>query len=461
MGSAPERPGLPPVLLRGVRLLDAARRLDAVGDVLVRGRCLAEVAPGGLQDAPPEDALIIDAPGAWLLPGTLDLWARLGLPSAAGGRGRLGANLAAAARGGLTAVAPRPDTHPPNDAPPITRLLRSEAAAEGGIRLHPVGALTAGVAGTALAAAAALHAEGVVALSDGNQTVLDAGLFRRALEYARTFGLPVLHRGEDPGLAAGTVAHEGPTASRLGLRASPGAAEAVVVARDLELAELTGTALILGPLSAGASVRLLRAAKARGLEVGALVTVDHLLQTDRAIEGYDVAAKRVPPFRGEDDRQALLEGVRDGTIDAVVSGHDPPRPGRAEAPFADAEGGAATLDLALPRLIGAAASLGLSPLRTAALWTTGPADLLQGRLPARPGLVPGAPADLTLVGPPTGDAEDARPGVAPEEPETHGDGTGRNLPPVRLTMVDGRPVHLDPTLASRLVPFHRPATPSR
>jgi len=427
----------PWLLVRGARLVDPARNLDAEGDVLVRDGHLAAVAPGGLHDPVPEGAMVVPAEGAWLVAGTLDLFPRIGLPSAAGGRGQLGAALEAAARGGYTALAPRPDTQPPNDAPAITRLLRGEADRIGSVRLHPMGALTAGVAGARLAEAAALRDEGIVALSDGDRTVLDAGVFRRALEYARTFALPVFHRGEDPGLAAGAVAHEGPTATRLGLPASPGAAEAVVVARDLELAALTGASLVLGPLSAASSVRLVREAKARGLPLGAIATVDHLRCTDAAVDGYDVAAKRVPPFRSQGDRDALREAARDGTIDALVSGHDPPRPGREDAPFADAEGGAATLEHSLPTLFGLARGGVLSPARAVTLVTGGPGGLLAEATRRPGGLAPGATADLTLVSPASGD-------VASGDGRRHGGGSeGRVL----LTMVEGRLVHLDPRLA--------------
>lgn len=410
------------ILLRGGRLLDPTAGLDGEGDLRIDGPIVDAVAPGG--GLPAGGATVVDCAGCWVFPGAVDLWARVGVPSAAGGRGELGPSLEAAARGGYTAVAPRPDTVPPHDAAPITRLIRSEAAGGVGAAVLPVGALTRGVAGERLSDVAALLDEGVVALSDGERTVHDAALFRRALEYARTFGLPVLHRGEDARLADGAVAHEGPTATRLGLLASPGAAESVVVARDVQLCALTGARLVLGPLSSAESVRLVREARARDLPVEGFASVHHLLWTDEDLGRYDVAFKRTPPLRSAADREALRDAVADGTLAAVVSGHDPPPPGRADAPFADAPGGSDALEVALPMLARLVAEGVLDAGRFVEAASIAPARILGQRRT----LAVGAPADVTVLDPAATPPADAL--ASAGNPPVRG--------AARLTIVHGR-----------------------
>jgi dihydroorotase len=380
------------LLLKGGRVVDPARAIDDVLDVLIESGRVAEV---GSRVAA-RGAEVVDARGLVVCPGFIDLHAHLGEPGRED-RETIATGTRAAAAGGFTAVCALADTEPANDHAGIARSLKARAQAEGAVRVHLVAALSKGRAGAELAEYGDLAEAGCVAVSDAPSPVADSRVLRRALEYARAFSLTVIERADDPALTGGAVMNEGPVATLLGLRGTPPAAEAMAVERDLLLAELTGGRLHLAQVSAAASVGAIRRAKARGIAVTAEVSPHHLLLTDRLVKesGYDTASKTRPPLRGEADREALIAALRDGTLDAIATGHEPATVDEKNVEYDQAAFGIVGLEtavaLALDRLVGPRL---LELGRVVELLSSGPARAL-----ALPGgsLGPGAPGDVTVL----------------------------------------------------------------
>jgi dihydroorotase len=303
----------------------------------------------------------------------------------------------AAAAGGFTAVACMANTVPVHDNRAVTELILKAAARAGWARVHPIGAVSKGMKGEELTEMGDLVAAGAVAFSDDGLPVRNAFLMRRAFLYARHFGVPLIQHAEDLDLTAHGVMHEGPVSARLGLPGIPGVAEDVVVARDLILAEETGGRYHVAHLSTARSLELVREARRRGVRVTCEVTPHHLLLTDEevAASGFSTATKMKPPLRAEEDRQALLLGLADGTVDAIASDHAPHHGDEKDVEFSLAPFGIVgletTVSLCLDRLVGPGhLSLG----RLVELLSTGPARALS--LPGG-SLVPGSPGDVTLL----------------------------------------------------------------
>jgi dihydroorotase len=380
------------LVLKGGRVVDPARSLDDVLDVLIEDGVVAEVAA----KVATRGAEVVDAKGLVVCPGFIDLHAHLGEPGRED-RETIATGTRAAAAGGFTAVCALADTEPANDHAGSARSLTARAQAEGMVRVHLVGALSKGRAGRELAEYGDLAEAGCVAVSDAPSAVADARMLRRALEYARAFALTVIDRADDPALTGNAVMNEGPMATLLGLRGTPTAAETMAVERDLLLAELTGGRLHLAQVSAAASVAAIRRAKARGVGVTAEVSPHHLLLTDRLVKesGYDTASKVMPPLRGDADREALVAALRDGTLDAIASGHQPATVDEKNVEYDQAAFGIVGLEtavaLALDRLVGPRL---LDLGRVVELLSSGPARAL-----ALPGgtLAPGAPGDVTVL----------------------------------------------------------------
>jgi dihydroorotase len=288
------------------------------------------------------------------------------------------------------------NTEPVNDSAAVTQYIIDRARIAGGARVHPIGALSAGLKGQRLAEIGEMHRAGIVAVSDDGRPVMDAALMRRALEYTRMFDLPVIAHEEDVHLADGGCMNEGVTSLRLGLRGIPAAAEEVMIARDIALARLTGGRLHLAHISTAGSVVLVRDAKAQGVAVTAEVTPHHLFLTEEAVEGYGTHAKMAPPLRTRADVDALRAGLADGTIDAIATDHAPHHHDEKEVEFDQAANGVVGLETALPLVLRLAAENVVPLPRLVACLTTGPARLL--KLPAGT-LAAGAPADVTLVDP--------------------------------------------------------------
>jgi dihydroorotase len=294
---------------------------------------------------------IVERPGAWLLPGMVDLHAHLREPGFEG-KEDVASGLRAAAAGGFVDVCCMPNTRPVNDTPVVTQMLVAKGRALGGVRLHPIGAITVGQRGEQLAEMAQLRDAGAVAVSDDGRCVSSSQVMRRALEYASTFDMPLIQHAEDHAMTEGAQMHEGAISTRLGLRGWPRVAEDVIVARDILLSEYTGARYHVAHLSSLGAVRLVREAKARGIRVTAEVTPHHLLLTDASVLGYDTACKVNPPLREPEDVEALRRALADGTIDCVATDHAPHGVLDKQVEFAQAAPGMIGLELCLPLLLG-------------------------------------------------------------------------------------------------------------
>jgi len=332
-----------PVVIRGGRVIDPSQGHDAVADLLMADGRIAGLGQGlGV----PDGAEIVDARGKVVAPGLIDLHVHLREPGredvetvATGAR--------AAAAGGFTAVCPMPNTDPVTDNQAAVGFIVKQAQAAGAARVYPIAAISLGQKGQQLAEFGELVGAGAVAVSDDGHPVVSSHLMRMALAYARTFDIPVADHCEDPTLKANGVMHEGLVSTRLGLRGIPAAAEEIMVARNLLLAELTGGHIHLCHMSTRGSVELIRRAKEKGVRVTAEVTPHHLTLTDEACEGYNTNAKMNPPLREAADVAALRAGVKDGTIDVIATDHAPHHYDAKEREFDDAPFGIIGLETAL------------------------------------------------------------------------------------------------------------------
>jgi dihydroorotase len=362
------------LLVTGGTVVDPVAGRVAAGDVLVVGECIAEVAaPGSLEVA---DAEVLDARGLLVVPGLVDMHVHLREPGYEY-KETIQTGVAAAVAGGFTSVACMANTNPVNDNAAVTQYILDRAKVAGGTRVYPVGAVSQGLEGERLAEIGEMHRAGIVAVSDDGRPLMDAGLMRRALEYTRMFGIPVIAHEEDACLARGGCMNEGVTALRLGLGGVPAAAEEVMVARDIALVRLTRGRLHVAHLSTAGAVALVREAKAQGLAVTAEATPHHLFLTEEAVEGYGTQAKMAPPLRTPADVEALRRGLADGTIDAVATDHAPHHQDEKDCEFATANS-IVGLETALP--------LGLRLVPTASRSAAGRApDDRPGAHPRHPG----------------------------------------------------------------------------
>ena len=305
------------LLVKNGRVVDPMRKIDKIADVLIHDGTIRSIGDRYSSDLP-----VFDATGLIVAPGFFDIHVHLREPGteeaetiATGGN--------AAVAGGFTAVAAMPNTNPPNDNPSITHYIVSEARRSSPARVFPIGAITKGQNGEALAEIGEMFEAGIAGISDDGRPVMNAQLFRRALEYARMFDMPVIQHCEDVNLSKGGVMHEGIYSTRLGLKGIPSAAEETIVSRDVTLTQMTLGKYHVAHLSTRGAVEMVREAKARGVQVSAEVTPHHFSLTDAAVADYDTNAKMNPPLRSADDVAALVEGIKDGTIDAIASDHAP------------------------------------------------------------------------------------------------------------------------------------------
>jgi dihydroorotase len=383
-----------PILITGGRVIDPSRGADAVADVfLVDGRVEAV----GTNIRPEASEIeTIDASGLVVAPGFIDLHTHLREPGNEDVE-TIASGAMAAAAGGFTAVCAMPNTDPVTDNQAAVGFVRAQGERARKARVYPIGAISLGEKGQQLAEFGEMVAAGAVAVSDDGKPVVSSHLMRTALEYARTFGIPVADHCEEPSLTAGAAMHEGIVSTRLGLKGYPSAGEAIMVARDILLAELTGGHVHLCHLSCKESVDLVRRAKEKGLRVTAEVCPHHFTLTHEAVEGYDTNAKMSPPLREAEDREALRQALKDGTIDCIATDHAPHHYDAKEREFDDAPNGIIGLETALP--------LGITELVDAGLLTLPELVLRMSTLPARifnlPGgtLMTGAPADVVVFDP--------------------------------------------------------------
>jgi dihydroorotase len=380
--------------LRGGRLIDPARNFDAEADVLLQDGVVARIG-AGLAGGVGREVRVVDVRGCWVTPGLIDLHTHLREPGQEY-KEDIATGTRAAAAGGFTAVCAMPNTVPPNDTRAVTELMLRRAAEAGVVRVYPVGAITRGLGGETLAEMGELKEAGCVAVSDDGRPVMNAELMRRAMEYARTFGITVVQHCEDLTLSAGGAMNEGQVSTRAGIRAQPSAAESAMVARDVELCALTGARYHVAHVSSAESVRLVREAKRRGLPVTCEVTPHHLTLTDEACARYDTAAKCNPPLRAAADVEAVREGLRDGTIDAVATDHAPHSAVEKEVEFEQAAFGMIGLETAVPLVLELVRAGLLTPSAFVTRLSTAPAAAF-----GLPGgtLAEGRPADVTVVDP--------------------------------------------------------------
>jgi dihydroorotase len=381
--------------VRNGRLIDPAGGMDEPRDLfLADGKVVAEAPPGKLDKAHKPER-VLDARGKWVVPGLIDLHVHLREPGEEY-KETIDSGLRAAAAGGFTAVACMPNTHPANDNRSVTEHVLRQATKVHGARVYPIAAVTVGREGKHLTEFGDLLEAGARGFSDDGACVADAGLFRRALEYARSFDALILQHAQEPRLTVDALAHEGPRATRLGLRGWPRIAEEAIVARDLLLAGYLDCRIHVQHVSSAGSIDLIRAAKAKGVRVTAEVTPQHLWLTDEAIEGYDTAAKVNPPLREESDRGALRDALRDGTLDCIATDHAPHSELEKKIEFDRAAFGMVGLETALPLGLALVRDKVLTPSRLVEALSAAPARVLRvpgGRLAV------GDPADLAIVDP--------------------------------------------------------------
>ncbi len=378
--------------IRGGRLIDPRQGTDDELDVIVQDGRIARIGKG--LDTP-SGALLCDARGRIVAPGLVDLHAHLREPGDEGKETiETGSN--AAASGGFTTICAMPNTNPPNDCRAITMLIRTRAREIGGVHVLPIGAISRGLAGEQLSDFGELKEAGVVALSDDGKCVMNARLMRRALEYARTFDLPIVQHAEDHNLSQGGAMNEGAVATRAGLPGQPAEAEEIIVARDLILVEMTGARYHVAHASTARTVALVRDAKARGLPVTCEVTPHHLMLTEDACATYDTHTKMYPPLRTQADVDALAAGLADGTIDAIATDHAPHSKNSKQVEFDCAAFGIIGLETALPIALSLVARGVLSMQDAIERLTWGPArtfKLHAGTMPE------GSMADVVVIDP--------------------------------------------------------------
>ena len=419
--------------IKNGRVIDPASGMDQPATVYVADNKIVgvgETAPKGFR---PEG--VIDATGCIVCPGLIDLSARLREPGFEY-KATLESEMAAAAAGGVTRLVCPPDTDPPLDEPGLVEMLKHRARQPGFAHVHPVGALTIGLAGQRLTEMAELAEAGCVAFGQANVSVVDTQVLMRAMQYAATFGFPVWLQAQDAHLAKGGVAHDGAMSARLGLAGIPVVAETVALSTYLQLARETGVRLHIRRVSSAAGLALIRAARAAGLAVTCDVTINHLHLCERDIGFFDAHARLDPPLRAQSDRDALAAGLADGSIEVLCSDHTPVDDDAKQQPFDEAEAGATGLELLLPLTLRWAETAGVPLAVALARVTSAPARILGldcGHIAV------GSPADLCVFDPATKFT------VSRERLKSQGKNTpflGRELQgEVRYTLTEGHLAH--------------------
>ncbi|HEY5346679.1 MAG TPA: dihydroorotase [Rhizomicrobium sp.] len=380
---------------RNARLIDPASGLDTKGGLLVENGRIADIGPRLFNDADKNDPEIIDCAGRVLAPGLIDCRVFTGEPGSEH-RETLASASEAAAAGGVTTIIVMPNTEPVIDEPSLVDFIRRRAAATAKVRVLPMAALTQQLRGQTMTEIGLLREAGAVAFTDGDRTIGNARVMRRALSYAAGFDALVVGHAEDPDLTEGASMTEGEFATRLGIAAAPTAAETMIVERDIRLVELTGARYHFAQISCRASLEAIAAAKARGLPITCGVSAHHLMLNELDVGAYFTFRKVKPPLRCEADRAAMVEGVASGIIDVIVSSHDPQGADTKRQPFAAAAFGAVGLETLLPAALGLYHDGHASLCDVLKTLTAAPARIL-----GLPGgtLAKGAPADLVLIDP--------------------------------------------------------------
>ena len=431
---------MPSLWIRNARVIDPASRRDAVGDVFVRDGRFVDSLP----TAERRRARQVDAKGLVACPGLIDVHVHFREPGQTH-KETIATGSRAAAAGGFTTVVCMPNTSPVADNPGTIQLMKDVITRDAVVRVLPTGCITVGMKGQSLAPIGSLRRAGVVAITDDGDCVQSNDLMRRAVEYARMFDLPVMDHCQDHSMTQGAVMNEGVVSTRLGLRGWPNAAEDLIVARNAILSEHTGAHIHLQHISSRHSVDIIRRAKARGVRITAEATPHHIALTDEALATYDTNFKMNPPLRTEEDRRAIIAGLRDGTIDIIATDHAPHTDYEKDKEFDFAPNGIIGLETALPVSLEVLVRRNRFRLPFVIdLMTRRPAQLLN--LPGGT-LTPGAEADLCLFDPAETWTYDARAGQSKSSNSPwHGQElTGR----VRMTFVAGRAVFADGRIVAR------------
>jgi dihydroorotase len=380
------------LLIKNGRVIDPASGTDAKRNIWIDGERIARIAPAestkDSSSAPNGET--IDAAGLLVAPGFIDLHCHLREPGGESSE-TIETGTRAAARGGFTAVCPMPNTRPVNDNASVTRAILERAAAVACTHVWPIGAASLGSRGEALAEIGAMQKAGIVGVSDDGHPIATAKLLRQVMDYCRALDLPVIDHCEDSSLFAGAVMREGRQSLRLGLRGMPAATESIAVGRDIQVTELTGCRFHVAHMSSRTSLDLVRAAKKRGLRVSCEVTPHHFTLCDEDVV-YDSRFKMNPPLASAEDRAALIEGLADGTIDAIATDHAPHEAAIKEVEFDRAPFGVTGFETALALALQLVHAGRLSLVRMVELFTTGPA----GVLARKRSIAAGEPADLTI-----------------------------------------------------------------
>ena len=382
-----------PLLFKGGRVVDPSQHLDGVQDLLLLDGKVAALGEG--LSAPP-DTIEIDAVGLVVTPGLIDVHVHLREPGQEH-KETIATGARAAAAGGFTAICSMPNTDPPIDDAAAVGFVVAEGKKAGAARVYPMGAISVGLAGEALTEFGGLVAAGAVGVTDDGHPVMDSGLMRMAMDYAQAFDIPVVDHPEDLTRSRDGTMNEGLISSRLGLRGKPNASEDIHIIRDILLAELTGGRVHIQHVSTRFGVDAIRQGKAKGIRVTGEAAPHHLLLTDADVDGYRTEAKMNPPLRSPEDRDAVREGLRDGTLDVVATDHAPHHYDEKEAAFDDAPNGIVGLETALGLVYGHLVEGGLLDLPTMVMrMSVTPARLF--KLPGGT-LAIGSPADVTVFDP--------------------------------------------------------------
>ena len=382
-----------PILIKGGRVIDPGH-IDAVCDILVEKGRIQAVQPAGTLAPAGDQCRTIDADGLWVTPGLLDLHVHFREPGQEY-KEDIFSGSRAAAHGGFTAVCTMPNTLPVNDDPAVTAQILEKAAQADLIKVYPVAAVSRGSRGEQLCEFGELKAAGAVGVSDDGLPVMNSQLMRRALEYASNFGLLVISHAEDLQLAEGGVMNEGARSTRMGLGGIPNACESVMVMRDIALSALTGVPVHIAHVSTRESVTAIRRAKSDGVAVTAETAPHYFTLTDEAVEGYDTHAKMNPPLRSAADREAIRQGLADGTLDAIATDHAPHSVMEKEVEFDRAANGIIGLETALPLGLKLVSDNLLSASDLIDRMAVAPSRILGLTTGVRVGLE----ADLTLIDP--------------------------------------------------------------